>query len=509
MKSSVNIALGIDINESHISAVVLKKTARGLKAISADHTPLPEGVIEAGHVVDAGQLATLLKTVKRRHRVRSKDVAVSLPVGSTLARVVSLEESDPQRIAQFVDDEVRQYAAFSGRETVSDYQVLSPARGHTPGKALVTAADRETALAITRACQRAGIAVTKIAPAVTACTSLFDSTEALGPRSGNRMLAVLKDRTLLLSVFRNGVLDFVHAKKAPSKDSGLSALSGWVAAEISAVVGSYSFQVAEPDKPWTVVVVDDDNAEVSSEAQVSLRAAVQTDRVEVLTQANHVERLGVASRTGSATSITAMGLAMKSVASAGRGMGINLLPEGADRTRVLVRHVLMAANIAAALVLATVLVIGGLAWMAERVNDNIAGSKMKELRSGVPKLPATVAELNILKERITATSAELDCIAQIGASQFDADWVQLLRDIRNAVPEVVRITELSVDGTSEMIVEGLSKTYADVRVFRDSLMQSDHIGQTKIEESGVDRGDQEYVRYTIKCTLVAREDLSL
>ena len=137
MKSSVKIALGIDINESHLSTVVLRKTARGLKAISAERTPLPEGVIASGHIVDAGQLAKLLRTVKRRYRVRSKEVAVSLPVKSTLARVVSLEESDPQRISQFLREEVRQYAAFSGRETVSDYRVLSPARGDTPGKALV------------------------------------------------------------------------------------------------------------------------------------------------------------------------------------------------------------------------------------------------------------------------------------------------------------------------------------------------------------------------------------
>lgn len=508
MKSSVKIALGIDINERHISAVVLKKTARGLKAIGAEHTPLPEGVIEAGHVVDAGQLAAFLKTVKRRHRVRCRDVAVSLPVGSTLARVVPLEESDPQRIAQFIHDEVRQYAAFLGRETVSDYQVLSPAMGNTPGKVLVTAADRETALGITRACQRAGMAVTKIEPVVTASASLFDSAEALGPRSGNRMLAVLKDRTLLLSVFRNGVLDFVRAKGAPSEGSGLNALSEWVAEEINAVIGFYNVQVTEVDKPWMVVVVDDDNAEVSSETQASLGAAIKTDRVEIVSQANQFERLGVTSRTASAASITAMGLAMKSLAGAGRGMGMNLLPEGADRARVLVRHVLMAANIAAVLVLATVLVIGGLAWMVERVNDSIADSKIEESRSGIAKLPATVAELNTLKEQIAATSTELDCIAQIGSSQFDADWVQLLHDVRDAVPQVVRITELSVDGTSEMTVEGLSKTYADVRVFRDSLMQSDHIARTKIQERAVDRGDQGYVRYTIKCTLVAREDLS-
>ena len=227
-----------------------------------------------------------------------------------------------------------------------------------------------------------------------------------------------------------------------------------MAQEINAVIGFYSFQASEPDKPWALVIADDDHVEVSNEAQASLKANVKTDTVEIVTQSNQFERLAVASRMRSGTSVTAMGLAMKLLATEESGAGMNLLPQGSDRTRVVVRHVLLAANIAALLMVAMVLVIGGLGWMIERINSNIAAMKIKEVRSGVNKLPVTVAELNILKERITATSAELDCVTQIGASQFDVDWVQLLRDIRRAVPQVVRITELSIDGMSEMTVEG-------------------------------------------------------
>ena len=105
--------------------------------------PIPDGIIEGGNVQDMAQLAKTFKTLRRRHRVRSARVGLALPVRSTLARVVSLPESDPQRITQFLKDEVRQYAVFSGRETVSDHRVLAPATGSATGKALVAAAEQE------------------------------------------------------------------------------------------------------------------------------------------------------------------------------------------------------------------------------------------------------------------------------------------------------------------------------------------------------------------------------
>ena len=326
-------ALGIDISETHVNTVVLKQTAGGLRILNAGRVPIGEGVIEAGRVVDAARLTRILKAVNRRHHVRSRHVALSLPVKSTLARVVSLEQSDPQRIVQFIQDEVRQYAAFSGRETVSDYRVLAPAKGNSSGKAMVAAADYEATLAMTRACQRAGIMVTDVEPAATVCASMLDGTVLSNPPGGNRVLAVLKETTLILCVFRNGTLDFVHAKGPGPQNADVEVVHEWIANEINAVIGFYNLQDADLSKPWDVVVIDDKHADVFKSVEESLRAKVRCDQVAVLTRSNQCQKLGISLRRDEKTSITAVGLAMRLLASKPSGIRVNLLPEG-GRSRI-------------------------------------------------------------------------------------------------------------------------------------------------------------------------------
>lgn len=507
MKSSVKTALGIDISESHINTVVLKKTAQGLKVLSAGRVPIGEGVIESGRVVDSARLMRILKAVKRRHRVRSMHVALSLPVKSTLARVVSLEESDPQRIVQFIQEEVRQYAAFSGRETVSDYRVLAPTKGNTPGKVLVAAADYEATFALTRACQRAGIGVTDVEPAVTVCASMLDGAVTLEHPGGNRVVAFLKEGTLILCVFRNGVLDFAHTQGFGPKNADVEAVHEWVANEINAVIGFYNLQGADAGKSWGVIVVDDEHTDVAGDVEECLKTKVKSDQVAVVTRSNQCQRLGVAWRKEEETSVTAVGLAMRLLTAEPNQMRVNLLPQGVDPGHTIRHSALLAANALAVLVLVAILVIGAVGWMVDRINRDIMAMRVKELSSGVVRLPVAVTELGIIKERIAEASAELDCIALIDASRFDVDWVQLLNDICQAVPRVVRITELSIDGTSTMFIEGISQTYPAVHLFGDQLARSDHIGRTEVKEAGHHGNEKAFIRYTIECTLVPKETL--
>ena len=128
MRASAKTTLGIDVTETRVSIVVLQKAADGFRVLEAARFPLPDWTFEQGRIADPAQLVKVLKHIKGRHKIRTKQIALALPVMSTVTRVVQLDEEDPQRVAQFVQHEIREYAAFSGREILSDFRVLVPAR---------------------------------------------------------------------------------------------------------------------------------------------------------------------------------------------------------------------------------------------------------------------------------------------------------------------------------------------------------------------------------------------
>lgn len=505
MKSAAKTVLGIDIGHSHVNTVVLKRTAQGLKVLSCRQRPTTDGMIEGGRVVDLAQLLKILKTAKRGQRMGSKRVSLSLPVKSTLARVVPLAESDPQKIVQFVQDEVRQYAIFSGRETVSDFRVLVPAKAQVPGRVLVTAADYEATSALASICQKAGIVVETMEPAVIVCTRMLAALDASRSAFANTMFALLKDQTLTLCVFKKGRLDFVHAKGTGPEGADMAVVHEWVANELNAVVQFYNLESHEVNKSWNVVVADDQHAIVPPEAAEVLRAMVKASHVEVLSRSNVFERFSIAAPAEAQVSITAVGLAMGTLNAGPDQISVNLLPQEADKARVVRRGVLVIANVLAVMVLAVVLVIGAIKWQVDRVNRDITAMRVEEVSSRATRLPAAVMELGLVKERLAAVSAEVDCATHIASSRFDADWVQLLNDVRDAVPYAVLITDLSMHGTSELVIEGVSKTLPAVRTFRDQLAQSRHIRSSEVKSIRNSTGA--LAEYRIECVLVAREML--
>jgi len=503
MKSSVTTALGIDVTEAQISVVLLGKADGGFRILHATRTPVPEGAIEHGRIVDPSVVLAALKTLREHHKNRTRRVALSLPIPGTLTRVIPLEELDPQQIARFVEGEVKQYASFSGRATVSDFRVLVPAMPGTTGKLLVSAADHEGAATLVSTCRNAGMPSTTVESGVTACLRAF--TETRTSASGDwTLLALRKDGTLTLCVLRKGILDYIRTKTIPTMDAEPQDVHEWVANECNAVVEFYRLAGGTASGRWDVLVIDDTDGGFSEEDQGIISRFLSVDDVKFWTRTQWLAELAIDGQIDEKLSIAGVGLAIRSLRQDDHGSSVNLLPQEERRAIVVRRNMLLVANALATLMLAVVLIGGGFSWMAERANRNTVNLRRASLERGDRPLPQAVNALTFLEQRTSAMSAEMNCLRRVPESRVDLDWGRLLADIRDAVPKALQITELSLAEGPAIQVEGVSESYEGVDTFVGMLNRSDHIRHAALVRKARSTAEAN-VRYVVKCSLIARK----
>jgi Tfp pilus assembly protein PilN len=503
MRSSVTTALGIDVTEAEISVVLLGKADDGFRVLHAMRAPVPEGAIEHGRIVGPSAVLGALKTLRERHKTRTRRVALSLPIPGTLTRVIPLEELDPQQIARFVQDEVRQYASFSGRATVSDFRVLVPATPGTAGKLLVSAADHEGAATLVSTCRNAGMPSTTVESGVTACLRAFTEIRTSGAGDWT-LLALRKDGTLTLCVLRKAILDYIRTKTIPTVDTGPQDVHEWVADECNAVVEFYRLEGVAASGHWDVVVIDDTDGGFSEEDQGAISKRLSVDDVKFWTRAQWLAGLAIDGHMDEELSIAGVGLAVGLLRQDDHGSSVNLLPQEERRALAARRNMLLAANALAMLVLAVVLISGGFSWMAQRANRNTADLKQAALERGDRPLPLAVNALTSLEQHTSAMSAEMNCLRHVSESRVDLDWGCLLADIRDAVPNALHITELSLGEGPAIQVEGVSESYEGVDTFVEMLNRSDHIRHAALVRKARSTAEAN-VRYVVKCSLIARK----
>lgn len=501
MKSTMTTSLGIDITESEIRATLLRRTHVGFRVVGTACASLPDGTTESGRVVDSTGLAKALRMAKECRR-RPGYTALSLPSDGVLTRVVSLAEEDPQEIARFVEEEVGQYATFSGRRTARDFRVVAGAKKNVPGKAVVAAADHTAMETLTCACRSAGIDAGVVEPAIIACLRIFrvaKSRERLGP---NVLLALLKDGVLTLAVLQKNALDFIRSRRIASVEGDSVERYNRVIDEINAILRFYTVKATAIP---SVVFVNDENDLVPIETEQAVKCQVTSDTVDVWTRGNVSEHLAVEPGIGAKGSITSLGLAMRSLVDEPKGAEVNLLTNVADRTMAIQRNVVLGAISLAVLVLVVILVTGGIEHLVGRMQHDIAAMGQSELDRGGYSLPMAVEQLSEVEEQIAATSNELACLAYARQLHLDLDWAQLLNDVRAAVPRDVRLTELTVENTGGVKIEGVSESNAGIAGLVSMLNRSNLIAQAELLEASRYNGEDARIRYSITCNLASEE----
>ncbi|MBN1360701.1 MAG: pilus assembly protein PilM [Sedimentisphaerales bacterium] len=501
MRSSAKTALGIDITARQVNMVLLAGTGDRATVLKAVAIPLPQEIAGKGGPADAADLARILKAAKKRYHLRAGQVAVSLPVGTTVTRVLPLEEDDPQRIVQLVSSELKQYASFSGRETACDFHILTPGRHGTPGRILLAASDQKTVANLIEACDRARLHAGILEPPIMACLRAVRVVTDAPSSTDNVMVVVLKDGMMTVCVLRKRMMDMVRTKALAETATEFESEYESVADEIDAALRFYQIEHGTPSQSWTVVLVDDEHALVPQAMRQGLAEKLTHVTLRLVTQTDPLCDFGPDMPENATVSLTALGLALSVLVPHERGLYANLLPAEGLTDRRLQKCTTVAAAAVAVLILFALLATDVFGFMGQRLDRSILEIRRERLDKGDHTLAIAAEELAAVNQRVTSLSSGLEYLGQIADSENEVDWARLLLDLRAAVPQLLYITNLFTKNNTEMVLQGVSHSYEDVHVFAQLLDKSAHIDEVVIVERSRDDAIDGLVRYTIRCTI--------
>jgi Tfp pilus assembly protein PilN len=491
-------ALGIDISESRISLALLRQSAKGIELIKAANGPVPEGVIKDGSVEDPVKLYHAVKELRTRNKIRGINRAgVCLVTKPVIVQILDTPKGVPTNIGRFVRNEAKSCVALSGKEIAFDFCRLKSGQSQG-GRLLVVATDGRKVAELAEACVRAGLNTEAIEPALLAYVRALHTKKVQGRFDCNVLIAVLRDGVLNLCVFKKQSLDFVAARNISREKAEPEELCSRLAEEINSIIRFYDIEAADSCGKWEVTVISD-YLPLSDDAEQSLRAKIIVDSLQVGTGEDVLkEILPAKNNSPEKPSVVAFGLAMKFLSVNGDSLKINLIPPESAEVKSLKKHLLITANIIAAVILIMILVAGGLSRMANTVKQGIKQKKQTELSQETYNL---LGERESLDKQIRQLSDRPARLKSILGSRYAADWARILEDVRNRTPKTVRITNLHSAGNTRIYLEGEALSYEVVHLFVKMLNESEYISLASLAETVREEKTGGLVMYSINCFL--------
>jgi hypothetical protein len=275
--------LGIDISDGRINLALVRKNGDGVKLLRAASGPVPDGAIKDGNVEDATVLAKAIKKLKTKNRIHSHRTVFSLVANPTLMQILDLPKDARGNVRQFVQDEVKHYAVLPINKAAVDFCGIKSSPKSSNHRVLVVASDSQKITAAARAFNREGLNIDAIEPAWVAYIRACYAKKIAKKFDTSLLFAIVCDRTLTLSVFRNQTLDFVRTERIEPATLQSEEYFEWLAEEINAVIKFYELEVHDEHNKWHVTLVANISGESVSEATESLRARLDPVELEVRT----------------------------------------------------------------------------------------------------------------------------------------------------------------------------------------------------------------------------------
>ncbi len=506
MKFGSKSALGIDISQNRISLALLKKDGSGVKLLRSASGPVPAGAIKDGSIEDAALLAKAVRKLKNTVTVRPVRTAVSLFVEPTVMQIMDIPAKVPSNIGKFVQDQVKHFAVLLGKKIALDFFGVGSEAGST-SRVLTVATDGQQVDELVKMYSRAGIAVEAIEPPLLACITALYAEKIEGRFDSNVLIAVLRDNSLTLCVFRKHAMDFVRTREISEETAGPDKMCQWLAGQMNTVIQSYDIEAPLSCAKWEITVVAD-STQLPADAQEVLRANVARTNLQLLRS----EDICQAAAVGQSRRITncdptdkpslaAIGLAMKLLDVNACNLGVNLLPQKAIKLRATQKRSLITVNIVAAILLVMILAISVHIWNVNKLNESTEQKKSRLTQS----TRSLVEKRELIEEQVKTVSKRLNGINKILDSHHDAYWPGLLSDIAKKRPKTVLITGLTSGDNSQASLKGLAISNEDVYLFMEMLNKSEHIDAAAIVETKKDSDNNGLVSYEIRCSLTARK----
>lgn len=492
MRAHTKAAWGIDVGARRISAALVLKTDQGVRVLAAGTDDLTVG--ERGQQVPPEKiLSRLLRRLGRRVTSRGVPTAVTVSTGPVVMRLLDLSRPMPTNIREFVAGELKQCVGLSGRSISSDFCGVGGAG--SVKRVLAVAADAGPIGETLRMCRAARMAVASVEPAALACARTLLTGEKNLHRSERALVAVLSHHSLVVFLFRKGVLDFVRVREVPIDTDPPAMPAAWLAEELNAVL-AYCRTDAPGGVPGCQVRV------------VVHESAFQKSDVEHLPGLDPwVESFTVADSCGpiltgsmpaqaaaEAPSPTAVGAALGLLDLSPDDLRIDLTPHQAAQAKSYERHLLIAANVAALVIVGLFLVVQLLVRTTDAMDRRIEQTR---LDGQLYTASTMVVRDHYVDDEIARIQSQLAGLQALRMRQ-DPNWPAILRSVDQARPAGISITNLAYGEDRTLLLRGTSPSREQVERLRQNLDGDEALGDAwlmSIER----REDDNALEFEIHC----------
>ena len=491
-----SVALGIDISDGLINMAMLKKSPDGIELLKVTSGPVPEGAINNGIIEDPVMLAKAIKDIKKQGRISTKQAAVSLSVKPLVMNIIDAPKGSPNNIGQYVRNELRSYVTLSGKEIAFDFCGLKQIQGSVE-QLLTAATDAREVRELTDVYGYAGLNVDIIEPPLLAYIRVLYNDKIKDKYNSNVLLAFLKKSTLTLCLFRKEFLELVKIENIQIENTEQAELSQWIATQINTIIKFYNLEVSENIEPWEITIVKDD-VQLSEDFDNELKTQIKNDTIEISCAENMCPFAHEKDKSQSKPSLVAIGLAMNLLNMNETNIKINLLPQESSEVKSLNKQFAVTAIITVIVSLTTILIGPGLSFTADEIYKNSTLRKQKEETQDTYTL---LKEQEFLDKQIKLISQKPEKISSIIETHLDVDWSNILTDIRNRTPQMVRITKLSDTKDAGIRLEGMALSYEAIRLFVKLLNDSEYISSASLIETTKNDQSDGFIAYLINCSL--------
>jgi Tfp pilus assembly PilM family ATPase/Tfp pilus assembly protein PilN len=496
MSRRTKTSLGIDIGSNRVTLALAAREREGVRLLRTVSGPISNETSRTSGVQDAKALSRAIRKLRRQGRIPRMKAAMGVSLSPLVLQMLDMPRQMPSNVGEFVENELRQYVTLSGRKIACDFCSAGNGRD-SRGRLLSVAGDKEVIQRLVSACGAAGLTVESVEPSVLAYARAASKRDSTTGGAGTVLVVEINASQLSVCLLRHHMLDLVRTRGIPA-EAGQNA-DAWLTEEVQTMMRHYDAEPSEGAAGWELHIVVRGEAPVTRNVGEFLRSrtGVPTEVADEACGGEDSSPQKVDSPSSGA-SAAALGLAMRQLDPDGNAWKVSLLPREVMQRRSLVRHVLTAANVAALIFLAMLLLPQIVTRTADRIRRDLDHQKMAEKLYTTPTL---AAQSHRLDRQIAQTERQLRGMRK-ALQTPSRNWSHVLNAIAESAPTGVCITRLWSQDSQRLSVKGLALSCGAVQDFVQSLGQRDSFRSISLGSMERQQDARALVQYEMDCLMV-------
>jgi type IV pilus assembly protein PilM len=173
--------VAVDIGSGVLKVVEVDHAASPRRVVKLGATPLPEGAIVDGEVMDHGAVVSALRSLWGALGISERHVSTAVSGRDVIVKKITMDRMKEQEAREVIRWEAEQHVPFDMESVNLDFQILDPEGDGLEMSVLLVAAKRELVEARTALLQDAGLQPLRIDVDAFAVQSAFEANYAPAP----------------------------------------------------------------------------------------------------------------------------------------------------------------------------------------------------------------------------------------------------------------------------------------------------------------------------------------